>query len=109
MIYLVLLVMTMIGSTAALFLKKASCFVSILSLIRDPNLYIGAVLYIAAALLNIYILHFLDYAVVLPLTSVTYVWTLLLSHFILRERLTAKGVFCIAGIILGSCIVSLHL
>jgi drug/metabolite transporter (DMT)-like permease len=107
MIYLFLVVMTMIGSVAALFLKRASGFTSVFNLAQDKNLYIGAALYIVSAILNIYILRFLDYGRVLPLTSVTYIWTLLLSRFILKEKLTARKIICIGGIVLGSCLVSL--
>jgi drug/metabolite transporter (DMT)-like permease len=107
MIYLLLLGMTMTGAVASLFLKWASGFTSALSLLQDRNLYIGAALYIVSAVLNIYMLRFLDYAVALPLTSVTYVWTLLVSRCILKEKLTVRKIACIAGIALGSGIISL--
>jgi drug/metabolite transporter (DMT)-like permease len=99
--------MTMLGSAAALFLKRASGFTSALNLIQDHNLYIGGALYIVSMALNIYVLRFLDYARVVPLTSMTYVWTLLLSRFILKEKLSVIKIVSIAGIALGSCIVSL--
>lgn len=68
----VLVVMTFLGATASLFLKKASGSEGILALMQNVNFYLGGMLYLLAAVLNIYILKFLEYSVVLPLTSLTY-------------------------------------
>jgi drug/metabolite transporter (DMT)-like permease len=80
--------MTMLGSVAALFLKRTSGFKRIHDLARSVNFYLGGFLYLAAALINIYVLRLLDFSVVLPRTSLTYLWTVFLSHWVLRERLT---------------------
>lgn len=96
--YIVLLLMTVIGSIAAFFLKKASISKGIIALIKNPNIYIGAFLYILSAIMNIYVLRYLDYAIVLPMTSFTYVWTILFSKLFLNENINFKksvGVFCI--------------
>ncbi|MFR2167688.1 MAG: hypothetical protein ACLS5W_07540 [Coprococcus sp.] len=47
-------------------------------------------MYLVSALLNIYVLRYLDYSVVLPLTSVTYIWTMVISYFILKEKISKK-------------------
>ena len=74
----ILIVMTILGAFAGMFLKRASSNLNIKALLLNYNLYIGGLLYLISALLNIYVLRFLDYSVVLPLTSITYVWTCLL-------------------------------
>jgi drug/metabolite transporter (DMT)-like permease len=99
--------MTMLGSVAALFLKRASIFHSIINLIKNGNVYIGAVLYTISAVINIYVLRYLDYSVVLPLTSLTYIWTLLLARFFLKETFTIRKFAGIAGILIGTFIISI--
>ena len=77
--FICLLIMTVLGSVASLFLKKASGTDGILAMIKNVNLYIGGFLYLASAILNIWLLRYLEYSVVLPLTSLTYIWTMVFS------------------------------
>lgn len=93
--------MTIIGAVAAIFLKKASGFKTLKELIFNGNLYIGAILYLLSALLNIYILRFLDYSIVLPLTSITYIWTMILSYFVFREKITMKKIIGLGCVFIG--------
>lgn len=90
MSYIILIIMSLIGSVASLFLKKASSNKNFLKIVKNMNTYVGGVLYLISAVLNIIILKSLDYSVVLPLTSITYVWTLFFSSWILNERITIK-------------------
>ncbi len=103
--YIILIVMTIIGSIASLFLKKASNSETIIKLLKNKNIYIGGFLYLLSALLNIYILRYLDYSVVLPLTSITYIWTLIISYCILKEKISFKKILGITLIILGAIVI----
>ena len=105
--YVILIVMTAIGSIASLFLKKASGNENLLKMFFNLNLYIGGGLYLLSAVLNIYVLKFLDYSVVLPLTSLTYIWTIVLSYFSLKERITVKKVLGVVLIVGGAVLVSI--
>lgn len=105
--FVILIIMTMLGSVASLFLKKASGADGLQSLIKNVNLYIGGFLYLASAVLNIWILRFLDYSVILPLTSLTYIWTMILSYMILKEKITRKKRVGITLILIGAICVSL--
>lgn len=105
--YLILLIMTMIGACASFCLKKASSSQGIQELITAPMLYLGGFLYLVSAFMNIFILKYLDYSIVLPLTSITYVWTFLLSFFYLKESITKKKAYGIGLIVLGSIILTL--
>lgn len=108
MIYIgVLLVMTAMGAIASLFLKKASSLSNLLQMIGNVNLYVGGGLYLGSAILNIWILRYLDYSVVLPLTSLTYVWTMVLSYFVLKEKITRKKILGVSLILIGAVLVSL--
>lgn len=103
--YIVLIVMTIIGSIASLFLKKASNSETIIKLLKNKNIYLGGGLYLTSAILNIYILKYLDYSVVLPLTSITYIWTLIISYKVLKEKISLKKVVGVIFILLGAIII----
>ena len=105
--FLCLLVMTLLGSVASLFLKKASGRDGIFAMIKNINLYIGGFLYLASAVMNIWILRYLDYSVVLPLTSLTYIWTMILSYFILKEKISKKKIVGVLLILIGAVLVSM--
>lgn len=108
-VYAVLLVMTLMGSVASLFLKKASGSQGFLGMLRNVNLYVGGILYVLSALLNIWVLRFLDYSVVLPLTSLTYMWTMFISRAFLKEKITIRKIIGVVLIIIGAVLVSLKL
>lgn len=105
--YGLLVVMTLLGSFASLFLKKASESGDFVRMLMNWKLYTGAGLYLSSAVLNIFLLRFMDYSVVLPLTSITYVWTMILSYYFLKEKITGKKICGVGLIITGAVIVSL--
>lgn len=105
--FALLLLMTILGAAASLFLKKASAFVGIWNLIKNVNLYIGAGMYLITAILNIILLNYLDYSVVLPLTSITYIWTMIFSYFILKERINKNKMIGVLFILIGAIFVSI--
>ena len=104
--YIVLIIMTMLGSVASLYLKKASGTNCIFEMIKNKYLYIGGFLYFSSAVLNIWILRYLDYSVVLPLTSFTYIWTIGLSNMMLKDSITKKKVIGVVMILIGAICVS---
>ena len=67
--------------------------------------YAGAFLYVISAVLNILLLRRLDYSVVLPLTSLTYVWTMILSSVLLRETITKKQIMGVFLILVGAVLI----
>lgn len=104
-IYLIFPIMTFIGSLGAFFFKKGTESLNgIKSLFTNWKIYIGGTFYVVAALLNIVALKFLDYSIVVPLTSLTYIWTMLISNIVLKEQITKSKVlgmiFIIAGVVL---------
>ena len=103
--FILLIVMTFLGAVASLHLKKAAGG-SILEIIKNINLYIGGFLYASAAVMNIIVLKYLDYSIVLPLTSITYIWTMVLSYAILKEKITKKKICGVVFIIIGAALVS---
>lgn len=91
--------MTIMGSFGGFFLKKSTENLKKVSdLIKNRYFYIGGVLYFFSALLNIYLLKYIPYVIILPLTSITYIWTLVISCKILNEKVNKckmVGVFFI--------------
>lgn len=104
---IILIVMTLLGAFAGLFFKRASRSDGLIKLIKDYNLYIGGGLYVIAALLNIYVLQYLDYSFVLPFTAITYIWTMFISYIILKERITLKKVIGVCLIVCGALLIAL--
>lgn len=103
---LLVLVMTLTGSVAALFLKRASGAGGLFAMFRTYALYVGAFLYLLSAVVNILLLRRMDYSVVLPLTSITYIWTMLLSARLLGERLTGRKLAGAAAILTGAALIA---
>ena len=104
--YILLIIMTLLGAFGSFFLKKASAELKIEVLIKNPNLYLGGILYFSSAVINIYILKFLEYSIVLPLTSITYIWTMMIARKFLGESITAKKIMGVIVIIIGAIMVA---
>lgn len=104
---LLVLVMTLTGSVAALFLKRASGAGGFFAMFRGCALYAGAFLYLLSAVVNILLLRRMDYSVVLPLTSLTYIWTMLFSAKLLGERLTGRKLAGVAAVLVGAALIAI--
>ena len=57
-------------------------------------------------LLNIFILRYLDYSIVLPLASITYIWTMVISVVCLKEKVTRKQMSGVLLIMIGAILVT---
>ena len=103
---LLILAMTLVASFASFFLKKSTNNNTLSGIISSKFLYFGGFLYIIAALFNIWILKRMPYSVVVPLGSITYIWTMIIAQLLLNEKiclqkiigvlLILSGVVCIA-------------
>ncbi|MBR2271219.1 MAG: EamA family transporter [Fibrobacter sp.] len=102
MLYLALVLMTLLGAVASLLLKKACVNLDLRHVYRNGWFFGGGGLYFVTALMNIALLKYLDYSVVLPFTSLTYVWSALLSVSFLKERISRKQKIGLALIVLGA-------
>lgn len=107
MLYVSLVIMTMLGAVASLALKKACGAQGLLAIAKSGFLYVGGFLYLSTAVINIFLLRYLDYSVVLPFTSLTYVWSTILSAKILKEHVSKKQMTGLALIVLGTCLLIL--
>lgn len=107
-IYLVFPIMTFLGALGGFFFKKgAQNIENFLSLILNWKIYIGGIFYVTAALLNILVLKYLPYSIVLPLTAMTYIWTMILAKLALGEKITRNKIIGTILIILGSVLIAI--
>ena len=103
LIIVVLLVQTLMSSFASYFLKKAGGADNKLSILISPWFYLGGILYVISAGINIVLLQLIPYTVAMPVGALTYVWTMFVSNRLLHEIITKRkiiGMFVIfAGVV----------
>lgn len=100
--------MTCGNSIGALFFKLTMTKVKVFSIkntFKIPSLYLGILCYGLGSLLNILLMHYLDYSTVYPLTSLTCVWTLLFSSVFIGEKISVRKLIGIAVIICGAILI----
>jgi drug/metabolite transporter (DMT)-like permease len=99
---LLLIIMTMAGAFGGFFFKKATSFGLKISSHFILFLGIGGFFYLFSSILNIIVLKHMPYTVVFPLTAITYIWTLLISYFFLKESITGKKIAGVIFICIGA-------
>lgn len=110
-IYLLFPIMTLLGALGGFFFKKGANnlnFTKIKTVFLNYNLYIGGIFYVIAALLNIVTLKFLPYNIVLPLTAMTYIWTIIIAKFTFNESINRNKVIGIILIVIGSVFIAIR-
>lgn len=101
-------VMTIMGSLGALFFKRtieSSGVKNIFGLLQNRNFYVGTGLYAIGMLINIVLLQYYDFTLVYPLSSLTYIWTLLISAIILKEKIGTSKIIGVILIIFGASLI----
>jgi drug/metabolite transporter (DMT)-like permease len=99
--------MGFLAAIASYFFKISTSSNTLKELFLCKYFYIGIFLYIVAALLNVYLLQVMPYSVVVPLCSVTYIWTMVLSFKLLGEKLSIKKIIGVTFIIIGAVCVAI--
>ena len=101
-VILALVLMGLFASVASLFLKRSTeGGLSVEKLLGSPYFYLGGMLYVLSALLNLYLLKRLPYSTVVPLGALTYIWTLIIAHKFLGETITRRKIAGLLLIIVG--------
>jgi drug/metabolite transporter (DMT)-like permease len=96
-----------VGALASYYFKGASDGIDgIASMIRSRGIWIGGILYIVAAANNIFVLKYLDYSIILPLASITYIFTMILANRLLGETITRRKIAGVAAIIVGAVLIA---
>ena len=90
------LIGSIFGAFSMLFLK-----ISILRKKLIKNLIFIALIFGAGLIFGVLALRFGNLSIVYPITSLVYVWTVLLSKYILKEKVRTKEILGVIFIILG--------
>ena len=108
-IVITLLVTTLSGNFGALGLKQGMNELTELTVVKaitNKWLLLGSFLYIVSAVTNIVLFKYLDYSIAFPMTSLTYVWTVFISYFTFKEKITPLKIVSIVLIMIGVVIIS---
>lgn len=97
-----LLVFTLMGSVGSFFFKRMSSTSAGLNRAFIFNFVVGCGFYGMGAILNIIALQYTPYTILFPLTSITYIWTFLLSAIWLQEKITVRKMIGLSFIVIGS-------
>lgn len=103
--FAVMAAMTWLGALGGFSLKRGMTAQTggLKGLLANHWLYAGAFFYASSTLLNIWVLMHRPYTIVLPLTAVTYVWTMLLARYALGEHITYQKIIGLVLIGAGAC------
>jgi len=105
--YLLLILFTIFGALGSFFFKiSANKSRNTIQLILNYTLYIGFSFYIISAIINILVLLALPYTIVLPCSSITYIWSLYLSKTFLNENIGLLKLIGVAFILLGTIVIA---
>ncbi|NRY55615.1 drug/metabolite transporter (DMT)-like permease [Clostridium acetobutylicum] len=107
MLILVIIIMTLLGSFGGFCFKKSTSGGTIASILTNKFLYIGGFLYVSAAVTNIYALKYMPLSVVMPMSSITYIWSMIISRIVLHEKITKFKITGLALILVGVIFVGL--
>ena len=109
LLYVLLICGCAVGAFASYFFKGASGAVqglNVTGLLSQKGFWIGGVLYLLAAINNIFLLRHFEYSFILPMSSITYIWTMLIAKYFLKERITKRKIFGVCMIIIGAILIS---
>jgi drug/metabolite transporter (DMT)-like permease len=101
--------MTVITAFAGFFLKMSSADKTIFGILKNKYLYIGCLLYVGGAPVNIWLLQRMSYSILIPMGGICYIWTLLISHIFLHEKIGIPKITGIGCIVLGVFLMSLSI
>ncbi len=95
---------TFLGGLGATYLKKGSKDFKIKQLLSNKNVLLGLFLYALSTIFFIPALKFGELSLVYPFTSTSYIWAIIFSRLILKEKITkhklAGVIIIIVGVIL---------
>lgn len=91
---------TIVGAVGAFYLKIGASKLSLDNMFSNIRLWFGIFTYVIGLALFVVALRFGDLNIIFPITGLTYVWSLVLAKYILKEAVTLQRII---GIILVMC------
>ena len=106
---LVMISSTVVGAFGAFFFKRGADRLefSIVALIKNYSIYLGALLYLVSNILFILPLRSNNLSIVYGFSGLYYVWTMLIGRYILGERITTRKIVGVALVVIGIVVISL--
>jgi drug/metabolite transporter (DMT)-like permease len=104
--YIFIIIGTFIASLASFCFKKSSASDDLMTILKSKVFYLGGFLYFVCSIITIWLLQRMPYSIVLPMSGMSYVWTLLISHKFLEENINAYKTAGIIFIVIGILFVS---
>jgi uncharacterized membrane protein len=103
---ILMIIGTFIGAYGAICFKKGTRK-KLLDNLKSKLIYIGFILYGISAIIYLFTLRGNNLSIIYPLVSMGYIWTILLSKFILNEKITTFKWISISLIVLGVILISI--
>ncbi len=104
-----MLVMTLMGAVGGFCLKRAADVSdSLVHFVFNRWIWAGGFAYLACVAMNVYVLQVRDYTIVLPMTALTYGWTLCLAKWWLKERIRPLKWLGVGLICLGVSVIIVY-
>jgi drug/metabolite transporter (DMT)-like permease len=102
-----LIIGTFMASLASFYFKKSTTDIGLIGFLKKKTFYAGVILYIVSSIMTLWLLQRLPYSVVLPMGGISYIWTLLISHKFLGERMKVSKIAGVVFIITGVLFLSM--
>lgn len=107
MIVLLAVIMSFLGAMGAYFFKKATTKTErLIALFACREFYFGALFYTVGLILNIWLMEYVQYSILYPMSAVTYIWTAVISCKLLGEQMSKKKLAGLIGIVIGVIFIS---
>jgi uncharacterized membrane protein len=107
--YLLVVLGTLLAALGSFFMKKGSSKLSlnIMQQIRNTNAILGIFLFLSSSVFYMFALKLEKLSIIYPMTSMTYVWVVFLSAFLLKEKFSYTRIAGVSLIILGIVLINL--
>ncbi len=100
-IFGLLLLSTFFNAFGALAIKKGTSGRKFLDLWKSKFLWIGGGMYGISTIMYLFVLRYEALSLVYPLVSLTYIWTTMLSVWVLKEKMNKWKWIGLFGILIG--------
>ncbi len=105
--YVLVILMTLLGAIASALFKKATGDYSFKRLFFSSVFICGALLYGLGALLNIYLLTIIQYSKLVPMISLSYIWSMIIAKFFFKEKISGVKITGLIVLIIGVFLISI--
>lgn len=106
MLYVLVVVMTLLGAIASALFKKATGDYSFKNIFFSSVFISGVLMYGLASLLNIYLLKYMDYSKLVPMISLSYIWSMIIANKYFEEKIGFLKITGLFFIIIGVILIS---